>query len=147
MARTKVKSRPKLKLGLVPAILIILALGAVIWTMSSPSADVRRQSTTAAPAISSISPSSAKIGEVIAIRGRGFQPGTTQVYFGNGVATNYLANSTSTSLNIYVPDTVCRPPVRSTCNGIAIKAGTTYKVYVTDLQGRKSNEVSFTVKR
>lgn len=136
------KVKPRFKFGIVPALLLAAVAIAIIWTTVSPSADVA-----GAPTVTGISPTSAKIGEVISIRGRGFQPGTSQVYMGNGVVTNYLANSSTTSLNVYVPDTVCQPPVTSSCRGITIKPGTSYKVYVKDLQGRKSREYTFTVKK
>jgi hypothetical protein len=149
MARVKTRSR-KQKYGLIPALIILGAVAVVVITTISPSADVRRAAKTnsqsGAPTLTSVYPSSAKVGDVISIRGQGLQPGSTSVYMGSGVVTNYLANSTSSTINVYVPDTVCLPPVKSSCKGVAIKPGT-YKIYVTDLQGRKSNELTFTVKK
>jgi hypothetical protein len=145
MAKAKVRLSGRNKWKWIPLVIVIVAAAYYLMTMISPSASILRVS---GPSISGVSPSSAKIGSVVAIRGRNFQPGTSEIYMGGGIVTNYLANSNSSTLNIYVPDSVCQAPIKAgNCKKITINPGSTYKLYVKDLNGNKSNEVNFTVSK
>lgn len=105
------------------------------------------------PTITSIQPMTGKVGGTFTIVGNGFTP-TSAIKFGGGyipkelVQTVYTVGGWGEARQFRLPESmgVCNPHISQACIMLAWVANPgTYKVYVENTDGSKSNEVNVTV--
>lgn len=101
-----------------------------------------------APSISSMNPTSGKVGTAVTISGTGFSQTGNTIHFGNGVVAN-VSSTDGKTLSFNVPDaivpacTLIRP--QPCLLAIQITLPGTYPVMVLNASNQSTNSVNFTV--
>lgn len=116
---------------------------------TSDAAFMMSNATVTAPTITSISPTSGKIGSKITINGTGFSS-TSAIRFGGGYIPKDSVTVANGRLEFTLPEAmgICSPYHTGACALIAYSANPgVHKVSVENTDGTKSAEVLFTVRR
>ncbi len=107
-------------------------------------------SSTAAPKITSVSPTKAKVGDTVTIVGTGFSSSNNTIYFGPGVITGVESYNSGTMLFFTVPAYInpCDSIISGTCSvGTVPIVPNQYRIVVSNGAGKQTGAATLTVTR